>query len=358
MLKLYGDLKSGNCYKVKQLLLLLNIPHHWIHLDILKGETRTPQFLSINPNGKIPALVLEDGRVLCESNAILCYLAEHSPLLPEQGYSRAKVMEWLFFEQYSHEPNIAVARFIKEYQGLPESRRAEFEAKQAGGHKALAVMEKVLSGNDFITGARFTIADIALFAYTHVADEGGFELAPYPGIQAWINRVLGQPGMKTLAQLIALDAQQTRLTGPRHWQLVMRLQQLFHLTQGQRAPLQLDLDLLDHNTLVLRRWYHPQRGGIEYRLPINRIAQVGLARGDKGFLVQCRTRGEDVQALSYSHNGLERAVAKAPASSLDLAEFQDQKLAIHCAKILKFLAKEAASGVPPQGALPDLWASN
>src|SRR6267142_2487747 len=148
MLKVYGDLESGNCYKVKLLLVQLGRPHQWVHVDILEKQTRTPDFLSKNPNGKIPLLEIEEGVYLPESDAILNYLAEGTPFLHSERLLRAQVLQWLFFEQYSHEPYIAVERY--------------------------------------------TIADIGLYAYTHVAHEGGFELSPYPAVQAWLERVRSQ----------------------------------------------------------------------------------------------------------------------------------------------------------------------
>ncbi|GEM80652.1 glutathione S-transferase family protein [Vibrio superstes] len=182
----YGDLQSGNCLKVKLILSFLGIEHQWIHVNILENETKTPEFLSINPNGKIPVVVLNDGRTLSESNAILGYFAEDTDFLPNETFQKAKVYEWLFFEQYSHEPNIAVARFIQKYQGMPESRIDEFNSLQEGGCKALALMDSQLSQSRFLVGEQATIADIALYAYTHVANEGGFNLSNYPHIQRWI----------------------------------------------------------------------------------------------------------------------------------------------------------------------------
>ncbi|MEZ9710139.1 glutathione S-transferase family protein [Vibrio breoganii] len=185
----YGDLQSGNCLKVKLILSFLGIEHQWIHVNILENETKTPEFLSINPNGKIPAVALDDGRTLSESNAILGYLAEGTDFLPTDKYQKAKVYEWLFFEQYSHEPYIAVARFIQKYQGMPENRIDEFNSLQEGGNKALALMDSQLSQSNFLVGAQPTIADIALYAYTHVANEGGFNLSNYPHIQRWIANI-------------------------------------------------------------------------------------------------------------------------------------------------------------------------
>ena len=189
MYRVYGDLLSGNCYKIKLLMELLGIEHQWIAVDILAGDTKTAAFTEMNPNGKIPLLQLDDGRTLSESNAILNFLAEGSAWLPGDNFTRAKVLQWQFFEQYSHEPYIAVARFINKYLGLPEERRAEYHAKQQGGHKALAVMEQQLTDSHFLVGDTPTIADISLYAYTHVADEGGFDLTDYPHIQAWCARI-------------------------------------------------------------------------------------------------------------------------------------------------------------------------
>lgn len=185
----YGDILSGNCYKIKLLLSFLNIEHEWRHVDILNKETHSEDFLQLNPNGKVPVLLMQDGRVLSESNAILYFLAQGTRFIPEDSYRRAKVIEWQCFEQYSHEPFIAVARYIKKYLGLPESRREEYESKKVGGHRALALLDKALEHNDFLVGPSITIADVSLYAYTHVADEGGFNLSPYPYLARWIKRI-------------------------------------------------------------------------------------------------------------------------------------------------------------------------
>ena len=194
MLTLYDYLSSGNGYKCRLLLHQLGIPYRRVELDILKGETRTPEFLAKNPNGRMPTLELEDGTLLAESNAILFYLAEGTPFLPADRLGRAQVLQWLFFEQYSHEPFIAVARFIHHLLPPDTPRRAELPRLQAGGHAALGVMERRLSDHRFLVGDHYTIADIALYAYTHVADEGGFDLAAYPGVLAWLQRVAALPG--------------------------------------------------------------------------------------------------------------------------------------------------------------------
>lgn len=198
MYKVYGDIRSGNCYKIKLLMSLLDIPHEWVHVSILDGDTRAAPFLAMNPNAKIPVLEIGSGIHLPESNAILNYLAEGSDFLPQERLARARVLQWQFFEQYSHEPYIAVARFIARYLGFPEARRQEYQSKQEGGHKALRVMEEQLERTQYIAGERYTIADISLYAYTHVANEGGFDLTQYPAISAWLRRVAGHPRHVTM----------------------------------------------------------------------------------------------------------------------------------------------------------------
>ncbi|XDD54497.1 glutathione S-transferase family protein [Leptospira sp. WS4.C2] len=188
-MKIYGDKQSGNSYKLILLASFLQIPYEWQDIDTKKGETRTDSFLQMNPNGKIPILVLDDGRILSESNAILNFLAEGSDLIPKDSFERAKVFQWQFFEQYSHEPYIAVARYIRHYLGIPAERRGEYESKQMGGHKALKVMETQLGKTPYLVGDYLTTADISLFAYTHVAEEGGFDLSSYPKILDWIKRI-------------------------------------------------------------------------------------------------------------------------------------------------------------------------
>ncbi|BBT17181.1 glutathione S-transferase [Metapseudomonas otitidis] len=193
MYKVYGDVISGNCYKVKLILELLGQPYQWVPVDILKGETRSEAFLALNPNGKIPVLELEDGTTLWESNAILNFLAEGSDLLPTEPRLRTQVLQWQFFEQYSHEPYVAVARFIKRYQGMPAERAEEYQVCLVRGYKALRVMEQQLSRTPYLVGDTYSIADIALYAYTHVAEEGGFDLSGFPAIQAWMARVAAHP---------------------------------------------------------------------------------------------------------------------------------------------------------------------
>ncbi len=190
--QVYGDIQSGNCYKIKLLMSLLGIDHEWTHVNILAGETHSESFKALNPNTRIPVLVIDGEQTLCESNAILNYLAQGSQLLPDEPLARARVLQWQFFEQYSHEPFIATARYINKYLGLPAEREAEYHGKQGGGHKALAVMEQQLSTTPFLTGD-FTIADISLYAYTHVAHEGGFDLAGYPSVRHWLDAVRELP---------------------------------------------------------------------------------------------------------------------------------------------------------------------
>lgn len=203
MLRLYDYLSSGNGYKVRLLLTQLGLPFERIDLDVLTGETRTSEFRAKNPNGKIPALELEDGTVLAESNAILFYLAEGSAFLTDTRLERAQALQWMFFEQYSHEPYVAVARFMLLHPpegGLSESGRAALAKKQEQGRAALSVMERHLSDRAFFAAERYTIADISLYAYTHVAEEGGIALAGYPAIRAWLDRVAGQPGHVSITQ--------------------------------------------------------------------------------------------------------------------------------------------------------------
>ncbi|SUD40499.1 glutathione S-transferase family protein [Ectopseudomonas mendocina] len=198
MFKVYGDYRSGNCYKVKLMLHLLGKPYQWVDVDILKGETQSEAFLAKNPNGKIPVLELEDGTCLWESNAILNFLADGSEFLPGEPRLRTQVLQWQFFEQYSHEPYVAVARFIQLYQGLPEERREEHARCQKLGYKALKVMEKQLERTPYLVGEHYSIADIALYAYTHVADEGGFSLEAFPAVRAWLERVASHPRHVTM----------------------------------------------------------------------------------------------------------------------------------------------------------------
>ena len=192
---LYDNLDSGNGYKVRLVLAQLGIAYRRIELDILKRETRTAEFLKKNPNGRIPTLELDDGTCLPESNAIIFYLADGTPLLPNDRLQRAQVLRWMFFEQYSHEPNIATVRFwMHLLPSLTELQKAQIQPKREAGYAALDIMESHLEANDFFVAGRYTIADVALYAYTHVAEEGGFDLARYSAIQRWFGRVAAQPG--------------------------------------------------------------------------------------------------------------------------------------------------------------------
>lgn len=193
MFRLYDNPHSGNAYKVRLVLAHLGLPFERVELDTDSGETRTPEFLTKNPNGKIPALELDGGDVLCESNAIIFFLAAGTPLLPEDNLERARVLQWMFFEQYSHEPYIAVSRHILQHLELTDERRAVVASKREPGYGALEVMEGHLRERDFFVAKRFTIADVALYAYTHVAEEGGFELSRFSAIRNWLARVESQP---------------------------------------------------------------------------------------------------------------------------------------------------------------------
>jgi glutathione S-transferase len=199
-LKIYGDSRSGNCYKIQLLCSEMGVDYDWEEVDIIAGDTRTPQFLAMNSNGKIPLLALPDGRYLPESNAILFYLADGSEFFAGDAYARAEILQWMFFEQYSHEPNIATSRFIIKYLGNPADRQPGLEEKKIGGYKALEIMEQQLRRHSFITGDNYDIADIALFAYTHVADEGGFKLDDYAAIREWITTIKGRPNFVPMAQ--------------------------------------------------------------------------------------------------------------------------------------------------------------
>ena len=194
MYRVYAFPGSGNCYKLTLMLTLLGEPFEVREVDILSGGTRAPDFLRMNPNGKVPVLELPDGQYLPESNAGLWYLAQGTRFLPTERLAQARVVQWLCFEQYSHEPYIAVARFWIKYLDRPADREEELERRQALGRDALQIMEDHLRVNDWFVGETCTVADLALFAYTHVAEEGGFKLAPYPALRAWLDRVVALPG--------------------------------------------------------------------------------------------------------------------------------------------------------------------
>ncbi|ALL15331.1 glutathione S-transferase [Caulobacter henricii] len=186
-MRIYGDTKSGNCLKVKWTAERLALPFDWIEIDILQAQSRTPEFLAMNPAGQVPAVILDDGRALAQSNAIMLHLAEGSFLIPSDGFERAKMYEWLFWEQYSHEPYVAVARFQVAYLGHPVSGLDPKLVER--GNSALARLETQLQQTPYLIGERLSLADIALVAYTQVAHEGGFDLSLYPAVKAWVGRV-------------------------------------------------------------------------------------------------------------------------------------------------------------------------
>jgi glutathione S-transferase len=194
MYRLHDNMSSGNAYKVRLLLTQLGIPFERIEYDVDKAETRTAEFLAFNPNGRIPVLEIAPGRCLPESNAILCYLAEDTHFMPADRLQRAHVMQWLFFEQYNHEPNVATVRYwITHKVEMTEFRKIALPVKRKDGIAALGVMEQHLTGREWFVGTAYSIADIALYAYTHVAPEGGFDLEPFPAIRAWMRRVAAEP---------------------------------------------------------------------------------------------------------------------------------------------------------------------
>ncbi|NJL51773.1 MAG: glutathione S-transferase family protein [Hydrococcus sp. SU_1_0] len=193
MYKLYDFLPSGNSYKIRLLLNLLDIPYTRIDVNILERETRTTEFLTKNPYGKIPLLEIAPEQFIAESNAILYYLSQDTEYFPADKYTQAQVMQWLFFEQYSHEPNIATARYWISILQQPEQHEEQLKHKHRLGNAALKVMEQHLSNCNFLVGDRYTIADIGLYAYTHVAEEGGFDLQQYPAIFTWLERIKAHP---------------------------------------------------------------------------------------------------------------------------------------------------------------------
>jgi len=191
---LYNSAVSGNCYKVRLLLAQLGLPYETVDVSVVDRSGRGELLGELNPALRVPTLVLDDGRPLAESNAILWYFGDGTRYVPEDPYERAQTLQWMFFEQYSHEPYIAVVRFWLTYSGTPERYADQVESKRRGGYAALDGMERHLDAKSFLVGDGYTIADISLYAYTHVAHEGGFELEPYPAIRAWLDRVSAQPG--------------------------------------------------------------------------------------------------------------------------------------------------------------------
>jgi glutathione S-transferase len=194
---LYDSRVSGNCYKVRLLLAHLGIGYERQEVDVVERSGRLQLLGELNPGLRVPTLVLDDGRSLGESDAILWYFAQDTRYLPEEQFERAQVLQWMFFEQYSHEPSIAVLRFWSEFASVKPSE-TDVATKLSGGYAALDAMERHLAGHRFFVAERYTIADIALYAYTHVADQGGFELGRYPRINSWLERVAGQPGHVTI----------------------------------------------------------------------------------------------------------------------------------------------------------------
>jgi glutathione S-transferase len=190
---LYSSQMSGNCYKARLLFHQLQIPFRVVEIDVVKGEQRTPEYRAKNPNARVPMVEFDDGTFLPESGAILYYYAQGTPLWPAARLDQAQVLQWMFFEQYSHEPYIAVARYWCLYLKAEDKYKEQLVEKRKGGHRALAVMEGHLRDRAFFAGERYSIADIALYAYTHVAHEGGFDLEPYPAVRGWLKRVAGQP---------------------------------------------------------------------------------------------------------------------------------------------------------------------
>lgn len=194
MLTLYSMQLSGNSYKVRLLLARLGVSYRQVEVDILKGETRTPAFLAKNPDGHVPLLELEDGRRLAESNAILLYLAEGTPYLPADRFERAEVLRWMFFEQHSHEPAIAAARFwLSLVKGGRDLRTHDIDQWMEKGYEALSLMERHLSHNRYFVGERTSVADLALYAHTHVAPEGDFDLGGFPAVTDWLARIASEP---------------------------------------------------------------------------------------------------------------------------------------------------------------------
>ncbi len=203
MLRVYGDSRSGNCHKLKLLLAQLEQDCDWHEVDVMSGATRTAEFRAMNPNGKIPLLRLEDGTWLAESNACLFYLAQNSPFWPQAATAQAQVMQWLFFEQYSHEPYIATLRFWKQFLDEDPQYADRYAWRREPGYRALEVMEEHLRTRAFFVNEQYSIADIGLFAYSHVAGEGGFELQRFPAIRAWLDRVAAQAGHIAMAPILS-----------------------------------------------------------------------------------------------------------------------------------------------------------
>ena len=192
----FGTSSSGNCHKVRMVLDITGRPYAWREIDVMKDETRTPEFLKLNPNGKVPVVTLDDGSALAESGAILWYFGEGTALIPEDPLQRARMLQWMFFEQYTHEPAIAVARFILRFLKQPGHKR--LPGLQQRGHEALAVMEQHLATHPFFAGERLSLADLALFAYTHKAADGGFDLSVFLAVGRWLDRCRAERGVSEM----------------------------------------------------------------------------------------------------------------------------------------------------------------
>jgi glutathione S-transferase len=195
---LYNSAVSGNCYKVRLLLAHLGLEYETVDVSVVDRSNRAELLGDLNPGLRVPTLVLDDGRPLGESNAIVWYLGDGTAYVPDDPYERAQGLQWMFFEQYSHEPYLAVVRFWLTYSGIPETFADQIPARKRSGYAALDAMEKHLDGRSFLVADRYSIADISLYAYTHVAHEGDFDLEPYPAIRAWLDRVAAQPGHVTI----------------------------------------------------------------------------------------------------------------------------------------------------------------
>ena len=203
MITVHGYSPSGNCHKLRMLLGHLGREHRWIEIDSTRGATRTPEYLAKNPNGKVPMVEDDAGRVMVESNAILTWLADGTKYFAGDAWQRAQTLSWMFFEQYSHEPFVAVARFIAGWTPLDSPRRADLPRLRERGNDALGVMEKHLASNEWFSATGYGIADIALFGYTHCAEDGGFDLARFPNVVAWLERVRAQPGFVAMPMYAA-----------------------------------------------------------------------------------------------------------------------------------------------------------
>ncbi len=206
MITVYGYSPSGNCHKLRMLLGQLGRDYRWVETDSAHGATRTPEYLAKNPNGRVPMIETDDGRIMVESNAILCWLGEGSKYFGGDSWQRAQTLSWMFFEQYSHEPYVAVARFICGWTPIDSPRRADLPRLRERGNQALTVMDKHLTTNAWFSGDQYGIADIALFAYTHCAGDGGFNIPAYPAICSWLDRLRAEPGFVAMPPIAPENA--------------------------------------------------------------------------------------------------------------------------------------------------------